>query len=496
MFTTNNNYSYVPSTGLYLPRVSREFEELKEKEQSLINNPTQELAYNNMWLGEIIENFDYGLNQYHSRGDILTKKGFAEAERAEKDPQIQACLKLLKLSTLLLDIDVQPANDSKEAIELAEFTKFMLSDKNMNGTLTQSMYRVCSALFYGYSISEKKLEYIEEGKYKGFLTIKELKTKKPGHYGFKISPYDEILAIRNLYTYELLPKDKFFIYSYMDDWGNPHGSPLFDVIYPYWYAKKELMRLMILSLAKFATPTAEVILKNGNKSDELKKQADDILKKLQTVSGIRHTEDLEVKLLEATKMTQNPYLTALNWLNGELAKAILSSVLATNEGTNGTGSYAQSKVHHAVTEVLVEYLSKTLGDAVYQQMVIPMLKWNFNNQKYPIDIYPNVSFSSTKQLDIKAFVDSIKILHDLGYIDNDEVDTDWIRDSVKAPQKEFEENHEEEEMNEDDINEAIENETEDPNEKKFLKRMFNILFKKQFFVRSKNSDIIDYSDIA
>lgn len=468
--STKEDFSYKPP--IYItPSNEQAMNNIKQIEDQIIQDPSIDIAFGSI-ISDFIEVFDSGITPYHTRSEILTKKQFAEAQRSEKDPQIQACLKLFKLSALQLDLNVKNTNpDNPLSQELTEFTQYMLSDKAFRGTLGMSLYRVLSAIFYGYSISEKKMEYEEFGRWKGKLTVKELKTKKPGMYGFKVSPYDEIEAIRNLYTHELLPKGKFFIYTWMDDFSNPYGSPVFDVIYPFWYAKKELMKLLVLYLAKYASPTLDVNILTKTKA--AKAEADKIIKVFQTSAGIRHTNDLEVKLLEASRSGQNPYLEALNWLNGEMAKAILSNVLSTNEGTNGAGSYSMSKIHHAVTTTLVEFLSKTLADAIYQQIVVPMLKWNFDPTKYTPDLYPEITFSSTEKTDIKLMAEVFKILHELGYIDNDEFDSNFVRFICEIPEKP------KEEFEEGEIEEPNEEEEEDSKEMmSYLKSLYQKFKKK------------------
>lgn len=479
--------SYIsPYLGGYnSPATQKALNDLPTIEKQIAQDPTSEIAINALMV-DVIEAFDTGISPYHGRSEILNKKSFAEAYRTEKDPQIQACLKLFKLSVLQLEMQVKSAiPDDPIAEELAEFTRYLLSDQCWDGTLSQSLYKVLSAIFYGYSISEKKLEYEENGRWKNKLVIRKLKGKKPGMYGFKLNEFDDILAIRNLYTLQLYPKGKFFIYSCMNDDENPYGNALFDVVYPFQYAKKELLKLLVIYLIKYSAPTLDVIMKDN--TDAAKAEADKIIKVFQTTSGIRHTDDLELKLLEASKSGQNPYIEAINILDKQMAQAILSSVLSTNEGTNGTGSYAQSKVHQSVTKVLIEYLAKTLADAIYQQIVIPLLQWNFDQNKYPREKYPTICFESTEKEDIKLWAEVFKILHEIGYIDNDEFDSEMVRLKCQIPPKPKEE-FEETEIEEP---EEIEDETDLTEEEKMsmLKRMYKFFFKEKV-------KVINYDKVA
>ena len=73
--------------------------------------------------------------QYLPIDDIIKKHGFKEYKAMRHDDQVKAALNFKKVLTYGRSFDLDPADESKEALEITRFLKWNLDQLNMTSSL-------------------------------------------------------------------------------------------------------------------------------------------------------------------------------------------------------------------------------------------------------------------------------------------------------------------------------------------------------------------------
>lgn len=420
--------------------------ELKQVENAIYRNPDIEIGlntYNN--IQQYGENLDTGIYTYHTRGEILNLKSFSTLERLERNSSIYAATNNFKLSVIEPKVIVKAANKSYNAGLLKEFIEFNLAE--MEGTINDACYDILSALLPGYSITEKVYQTATfEGEYKKI--IKAFKSKKAGLYSFYIDAFDNIQAVRSLIGNDApLPKEKFIIYSFLKKNGNPYGFPLFDVLYPLYFAINELQKFMLIGAAKFSNPSVVISVPNGA-SDAVLSAVSAFASDLTQSSVATLPESVKAGILDITNKSRNPYIDLLKYFISEIEKVLLLNDLTVSQ-SGKYGSRAESSVKVEQGKLpLVRYTRRNLEDTFKEQFIKSTIKYNFNAEEFPTSIYPSLLFNDENKADKQIFVSMVSDLTDKGYM-NAESDKEWVMETV------FEEAPKEMKKNLQSINQVI-----------------------------------------
>ena len=229
-----------------------------------------------------------------------------------------------------------------------------------------------------------------------------------------------------------MPIEKFVIFTWMKTFSNPYGNPIFDSIWRFWWAKSEIIKQMLVSTGKFASSSVAVKVED-NSDENLIQKAKEVANAVQSGAGIVIPSDLQIEFLQEGSKGENPYMPILKWLDTQIALAIIGNTLSTNENQSG-GSYAQSKVHMGITELYANYLERCLTEICNEQIIRPLIEWNFDSEKYPIEIYPTIEFSEISEVDKKEFIETVKTATETGYLDiQNQEDLSFIRNVMGYP---------------------------------------------------------------
>lgn len=399
----------------------------KDLKELLIKNPTIEVGSlkQHTDIENIYEALDYGESFYHTRSSLLNTKGWSVLDKLERNSVVYSALNNFKLSVIEPQMIVKAGNKTKEA----EYLKCFLED-NLScfiGTINKACYSILDSVLCGYSVSEKIYKYkVWKGKVKLFLS--QIKTKKAGAYCFRIDDFDNILSVVRLKDYKELPKEKFFIFQFLENKGNPYGFALFDVLYPLYFAMNELQKLMILGASKFSNPSVVLYVPDGV-NDTAKTKIQEFAKSIvQSNIGIL-PDRIKAEMLDITNKSQNPYIDLLNFFSREIEKVLLLNDLTVSQGDRyGTRAEASVKVEQGKMP-LVRYTRRILEDSLFEQIINPLMKYNFNQNDFPVECYPKLMFKESDTIEKQNLLLTIEKLTQLGYL-NPVTDKQWVIESI------------------------------------------------------------------
>ena len=316
------------------------------------------------------------ISPVHLPGDLPPgSQGYVTYRRMQNDPQVKACLSTKKFAVLSRGWEVHPFDTTPEALEVAEFCRWTLAD--MTGSVLDTLYAVMDALALGVSMTEINYKVLDSGPYAGRIGLQSLKSKNPEIFFFDIDGFMNIHALR-IAGGELLPPNKFLIYSYQPQYENPLGTSDLRAAYRSWFVKEQLVVWWSKYLEKFGMPTVlGSYAAKGAYSLDQKRSFLSTLMQVHNETAIAVPDDMEVKLLEATRGAQAGFDEAVAFCDRSIAKSILGETLTADSSAKGS-SYGLGQVHMDVLSFYLQKLQRDLEETVMtEQLLARLVAYNY-----------------------------------------------------------------------------------------------------------------------
>jgi phage gp29-like protein len=297
-------------------------------------------------------------------------------ELEEKDDDVSSALEMLKLAVLSRDRQIMPADDSGQAQDVAKFVQEQFAQ-------VPAFHEVLEGLLDapGYGISVAEILYDVSAGQVGLIDIKdrpqELFSFNP-QYQLQTGP---LRLMQNPFAIDggdLVPEEKFLIFTFRPRSGNRRGRPLLRrCFWPSWF-KRQALRFW-LRFGEKGPGTAAVMYPAGANDDEKQKAlaaAEAIVEKI----AIAVPENFQlVKDLLTSARSQNPavYERLVDKMNYKIARVILGQTLTSYGNEGGTGSKAQGSVHAKMFYLKEVEVAIKLMTVINDQLVRPLVLWNF-----------------------------------------------------------------------------------------------------------------------
>lgn len=241
--------------------------------------------------------------------------------------------------------------------------------------LDRTTEKMLKAVFNGYSVAEMLWGYREKDGLIGFTGIKVRNARR-----FR---YDKDGAFRMLTRQnmrgELLPPKKFWIVTAgADDDDEVYGRGLAYWLYWPTLFKRNGVKFWQTFLDKFGTPTAKATYRQGTPKEEIDKGLQ-ALAAIATDSGIMVPDGFVIELLEASRSGTADFATMVRYMDGAIAKIILSQTMTTDDGA----SLSQAKVHADVKLEVVKADADLLCESFNQGPAVWWRDMNFPGAAVP-----------------------------------------------------------------------------------------------------------------
>jgi phage gp29-like protein len=322
---------------------------------------------------------------------VFARQGYSlYTSKMMQDDSVKSCVLIKKLGVVVGGWSVNPAvgegeEGYDEAAEVAEFVEYALSE--MSGSLETVILNIVDAIVPGFSVNEILWKLYDSGPYSGKVGISKIKKKPAPTFTFDMDPYGNVLQLLQTIGTEqkvLVPLEKVLLYTYdPQGTGLPQGVSDLRAAYRHYWSKEALMRWRNVAAEKYAAPTPK-----GTYPQTFTKAMQDALlrslSKFQTDTAIIVPEGAEVELLSPNGSVMAPYDASIDSCNKGIARAIFGQVLATDEGSGGSGSYAQAKIHKGILGYFLQSLCREISEQVLkEQLVKRLVDYNFQTQYYP-----------------------------------------------------------------------------------------------------------------
>ncbi|HLJ87749.1 MAG TPA: DUF935 family protein [Candidatus Angelobacter sp.] len=297
-------------------------------------------------------------------------------ELEEKDDDVGSALEMLKLAVLSREWQILPGDESGPAQDAAQFCKQQVEGlSNFRGVLEALL----DAAGYGLSISE--VIYDVSSGQAGLSSIHDLPQELFSFNPQYMMQSGPLRLLKNPYAVDggdLVPEEKFLIFSFRPRSGNRRGRPLLRrVFWPSWF-KRQTVRFW-LRFAEKGPGTAAVMYQPGATDDEKSKALAAAEAMIEKVAIAVPSNFQVVKELLTSSRTQNPgvYEKLHDKMNYKIARVILGQTLTTYGNEGGTGSRSQGDVHRKMFFLKDIELAGQLETIITNQLLRRLTIWNF-----------------------------------------------------------------------------------------------------------------------
>lgn len=371
---------------------------------------------------------------------MITRKGYKVIDEMRDDDQVKACMSFKKLSVISSGYTIASPGEQAKDWDVTEFVRAEI--ENLPGTFNHAVLEIMSAMEYGFSVTEKVYREIEHGRFKGKVGYMALKTRRPHFFGFEQDKYGNVLNLKQFNSESGygdgadLPIDKFVVYSYMEEFDNPYGNSDLRAAYRYYWAKDQALRWLMMMLEKFGIPPIFGLYDpneiQGAQLDALKT----IFNRLQAATNALipalNGEDqaFKIEFPEVAGQVASVFEPALNRFDTAIARALLMPGLLGMSPDQVSGSLARSKTSFDMFMLMLEYLRSEMEDLVNEQIVKPIVDFNYNVDEYPKFSMNPIDDDVRMEL-LKQWTEMI----DKGVVTPSEEDEPYIRDMFGFPER-------------------------------------------------------------
>jgi len=328
-------------------------------------------------------------------------KGLKLYDEVDRDPHAGSVLQQRILAVVGKEWEIIPAKTAKKLGRpastpqekvVADFVSEVLESCNFD----QARMEILKAILYGFY----SVEIIWSAE-NGSVKIRKLIGKHPRRFSFTKARELRLLTLQNMIEGEALPERKFIVFTYGDS-DNPYGKGLGQKLWwPVWF-KKNGIKFWLVFLEKFGMPTVMGTYPPGT-SPEQQKALMEAIEAIQTDTGVKIPESMDLKFLEASRAGTVTYESLCEYMDRQISKAVLGQTAST-EGTPGKlgNEKAQEDVRQEITEADADLLDACLNDS--------LVKWIVDYNFPGVAAYPKLKTYATPKPDLKQQSDIDKTL--------------------------------------------------------------------------------------
>lgn len=365
--------------------------------------------------------------------DLLSRKGYAIYSKMMLDEQVKAVVRFKRDAITSRDFifELDDADLSEEDIALRkEVFKKAIAD--MGASFTDSLNGVMSAMYNGFSITEKVLGQFEHDG-KTWYGIGTLKLRPCDTFFFHTDEYGNIQKFVQQFDSreQELDIENFIHYVQNPDFDTHYGRSELRECYRAWFSKDMVIKFQNIHLERFAAGFVWAAPKDGKTLTAGTPEytsLQSVMKNLQASSSIILPSSIELNIEHPA--TTDAFERAIAQHDKAIAKALLVPNLLGISEQGSTGSYSQSKTQLEAFLWTLDADATRLEQTLNVQLFKQLGDLNFGDGKYPKFKFKPIS--DERKLEI------VKIWTQLvtaGAVQATDLDEAYIREALEMPKK-------------------------------------------------------------
>ena len=231
----------------------------------------------------------------------------------------------------------------------------------------------------------------------------------------------------------VLPREKFAILTFRPNDSDPRGTSYLRPAYHPWWLKQQIIGEWLKYLTQFASPSLIGTTPEGSQAQPVADALGNLIldangnavvnspetAMLAALTSFRNGSALALKGGSTVQLVQSTgtgeaFLAALRWCDQQIAKAILTQTLATEEGEHQ--ARAAASVHQDVLDTLIRQAKQSVVRMIVWDLLRPVIRYTFGEAA--LRFTPVVSLGQTEQTDFASEAEAVAKLWSAGYLGN------------------------------------------------------------------------------
>ena len=390
--------------------------------------PQQEVAWgetSKMYVGANIPKYN--------PDDLVGRKGLLIYPRMMTDEQVKAVVRFKRDAITSRQFYFQ--SEHKELSEEENAARIELCNAiitRMAGSWGDVFNGIMSAMYMGFSLSEKVFQQIEVGG-KTWMGVKAVKVKPANTFLFHVDQFSNIIKVtQQLGGHETdIEIDSFIHYVQNPDVDSHYGQSELRECYRSWFSKDMAIRFQNIHLERFAggfvvaTPEGNKTIQ-PNSADHINLQ--NILSNINGKTSILLPSGIKLEVHQPA--TSDIYERAIAQHDKAIAKALLVPNLMGISEQGTTGSFAQSQTQLEAFLWTLESDSGRLCEVLNEQL------WKqLGDQNWGDGYYPEMCFKPISEKRKMDIIGKWKDLVGAGAVEATDTDEEHLRDLLDFPEK-------------------------------------------------------------
>lgn len=434
---------------------------LEKANQATLPSVPLKSAYPRSTLGDSGTRMLHGIITEEYNSQLQGVQGIRVYDEMRKsDGTVRAAILVCELPIIKSHWFVNPATDSQEDKDIANFVEHALFDwldKSWNDIVREALLM----LPFGVMVFEK-VYGTKEHDGKTYVTLQKLAPRLPKSilqwelpdrtFGIQQIRQDGVLA--------MVPGSKLLVFVNEREGDNWWGTSMLRAAYKHWYIKNSIYKIDAIAFERQGLGVPMITMPQGYTDSDEKKA-------VQALQNLRASENAYLILppgyvAEFMQMggraTRDPD-NSINHHNKSILQSVLAQFLELGQTRSGSGSRALSSDHSDLFLSAMEAIADNLISVFNKDQIPELVDLNFNDVK----TYPKLDYSGITKVDVASLGTAYAQLVTAGALTPTDDDQQYLRTAMGLPprtQEQIDEAANEEPSSEEQIDHAdVETET-------------------------------------
>jgi len=346
------------------------------------------------------------------------------------DASIQAALLMCELPIRSAEWDIEVASDSAEDTEIAEFVK----DNLFNGLVLpweDTLRQILLMHAYGCMPFEVIYKFTEDGKI-GWRKWAPRLPKTIEKWNIDATGELESITQRtyknNDYIEVTIPIQKLMVFVHRREGDNYLGTSILRQAYKHWFFRDKYYKIDAVAQERLGIGIPVITLPDGYTDDDYDK-AEQMGKNLRghEKAYVVIKTGWAIEMLDLKSSSLKDPSSMLDHHTREILKSVLAQFI--DLGSKSVGSYSLSKDQSQIFLQALDASAKSIEDVINEE-IKRLVDYNWT-----VEEYPKLNHTDLGVKDIKELAEAIQTLSMAGMITSDPETEDYLRKTLKLPEK-------------------------------------------------------------
>lgn len=365
--------------------------------------------------------------------DLMQRRGVKVYKKMMQDEQIKAVVRFKRDAITSRAWQFKCEHDELSDEEnVARCKIFEKAVCNMEGSFSDSLNNIMSAMYMGFSLTEKvfKLNLIDD---KSWYGVDHLRLKPHESFFFYLDEFGTVTALKQrMYgTEKEIDQSKFIHFVQNPEWDLQYGKSELRECYRAWFSKDMIIKFQNIHMERFAggfiwaRPVAGKTLNTGTIEYN---NLQEVLTNIHTKTSMIVPANIDLNVVQGA--TTDIFEKAITQHNNAIAKSLLVPQLLGISEMQTRGGQSQADSQLEAFFWTLEADTARLEDCLNEQLFRDLGDLNWGDGLYPEGSFAPIS-EKTKMLMISTWKDLVTS----GAVEATDTDEEYLRELMDFPDK-------------------------------------------------------------